>query len=194
MQAATRDRSRLLAVTALAPLVVGGTIYFVLLACGGAAREGGWAGSMTTRVAGGTVATPDVEIMAENGSFVLVAGSPFTTPASIQCRPNPAPENYGDAEAAGATRVRVRYPGLATPLYGIIAFCQIADSYRGSASRSYRVEVPQSYVDATDGGRVSTVFEQYTVDNVVMPAWILWLSRESMPPQAPTPAPSGGGC
>lgn len=60
-------------------------------------------------------------------------------------------------------------------LWGILMLCGIPTNSTGPASRAYRIEVPDTYVEATSGGRVSMVFEHLNNDRL---SWVLWLSRE----------------
>ena len=156
-----------------------GTTYYALLGCG--CGNQGPSYHLDYQVPNGVVATPGVVIESEEGAyFRLDANQPFTSPFWTQCL-YPTVENYGDNERAGARRVRVFYPGLQQPLHGVLALCKIENDFKGAASRSYRVEVPQARVDATDGGRMSYVVEEYDIKGKTFPAWSLWLSREPIP-------------
>lgn len=124
----------------------------------------------------GVVATPGVSIWAADSSFRFDAGTPFRTPfVSQRCVKVATAENYGLARQIGAEPVVVQVPGLPQPLYGLLALCRVPNFATGPATHSYRIEVPQSYVDATTGERVSTVYETTNWDDY--PAWQLWLSR-----------------
>jgi hypothetical protein len=129
------------------------------------------------------LATDNVLITFEQNQFQMHPGQMIDIKSWAACPTNPTTANIGVSDGPG-TRVRVTYPGLAQPLYGVLAFCQLVHGYAGAAARSYRVEVPQSYVDATNGGLMSVVYEKYTVANVDYAAWLLWLSREPIPAAA----------
>jgi hypothetical protein len=182
-------------VLAATPFVFAGT-YQMMLGCAGApSRE-------FNRVDRALLATDATVIAAEDHSFQFTPGPLMNTPFAADCPDNPDTTNYAEAEAAGARRVRVTYPGLSEPLYGVLSFCGVHPEYHGSASRSYRLEVPQSYVDETAGARVSVVYERYEQGGTQYPAWVLWLSREPMPHLSANPpvhavpgeAQGGGGC
>jgi hypothetical protein len=175
---------------AIAGPVVASTAYFVALGCSGRQETGP---NFTYQVTQASLASDRVAIVAEDRSFVIQPGQLMSTPFHSGCPRMPTTDNYPDAEAQGARRVRVVYPGVTDPLYGILSFCMISDQFHGSASRSYRLEVPQSYVDATEGGRMSVVFEQYGLNNQDYPAWILWLSREPIPQRNPLNVPMING-
>ena len=180
-----------LCLTALALPLVGATTYSIMLGCGGSATP---VNTIQTGVTApsGTLATPGVLIISDDRSFQIQPGGMFNTPYAGACPQNPTTENYGEAESTGARRVRIAFPGLAEPLYGVLHFCTIHPGFHGSASRSYRLEVPEEYVRATDGGRVSVVFERYDHAGVTHPAWVLWMSREPMPRQGSGGSSLGG--
>ncbi len=160
--------------------LVGMGVYFGLFGCANKAAVKQQ--SFSYQVPQGMLATPDVLISTEtNPPFVMTTGQTFTTPYWSNCPTKPTTENVGEGEQGGARRVRIAYPNMPNGLYGVLAFCRIDPEFKGSASRSYRLEVPQSYVEATDGGRMSVVFEQYAVGQQQFPAWILWMSREPIP-------------
>lgn len=123
----------------------------------------------------------DVVISAEDGSFEFDSENLFTVPFQSDCPREPTTENFAEAEAGGARRVSVEYPGLENPLFGVLAFCGVRPEFKGSASRSYRIVVPEQYVRETEGARVSVVFEQYSIGKLTLPAWVLWISREPFP-------------
>jgi hypothetical protein len=131
----------------------------------------------------GTLVTSQTVIVAEDHSFTITAGATFNSPFwTKDCPLIGTPENFPFGESLGARRVRVSYPGLTEPLYGVLSLCPIQPGAGGPSSRSYQIEIPQSYVAATEGGRVSVVFEPYNLLNGrSAAAWILWLSRAPFP-------------
>jgi hypothetical protein len=85
-------------------------------------------------------------------------------PFRVGCKDLPlTPDDYKQALKLGAKRVRIKVPQLDPPLFGVLSLCRMPDGASGPGSRAHRIQVPDSYVDATDGGRVSVVFEE--VDN-----------------------------
>jgi hypothetical protein len=131
------------------------------------------------------VSQNDLVIEAVDGSFTLDPGERTRTPFFVQnCPLRPDLENWRDALHYGARRVRVSHPAFEGQLYGIMVFCPIPEPVTGPASSSYFVRVPDSYVQETNGGRHSVVWEpvEYTWqtrDGAVSewPGWVLWLSR-----------------
>ena len=152
-----------------------------------------------------TVVTPGVAVVAQDSAFVIK--NDLVTPmyANGYCDElKPTTENFGEyiGEGRAGVPVRVAYPGLKEPLYGLLLLCRLPYGYSGAASRSYRIEIPQNFVDATEGGRMSVVYEPFTFEEQEHTAWALWLSREQsafprwpagpppIMPAAPAPAPA----
>lgn len=134
----------------------------------------------------GFLATEGVTISSLDGGWKVAGNTRFVTPFfAEQCPTLPTTTNYADGERLGARRVWVSYPGLAQPLYGMLSLCKVFPEYKGAASRSYQIDVPKQYVDATDNGRISVVYEEYPWDatGAKLPAWVLWLSRSPFPAQ-----------
>lgn len=146
----------------------------------------------------GVLATPGCTISAEDNSFTIRSGQEFQPPFQIKigsqvlnALPDPfdgfcsdAPSDrvkeYSEALSSGAERVRVTVPGVAKPLYGVLALLQIADKGDGAATHSYQIEIPQDYVDAASGGKVSVVYEFYDLTGRNVPSWVLWLSDQPL--------------
>ncbi len=148
-------------------------------------------------VPGGLVATKGVRVVAEDGSFELTAEKPFEPPfhQGATCLVEPIAENSEQGEITGARRVRVYVPAADAKeqvLYGLLSLCGAPPDATGAATRRYALQVPQSYIDATEGGRVSVVYEPFVDLTRGNPskAWILWLSQTPFP--NPRPNARGG--
>jgi hypothetical protein len=130
-----------------------------------------------------------VVIEAEDKSFTLDGSRDHPTPFRLDWEyVHPFTSFYPCTKANGtsatmhsyylkrtnARRVRVTYPGLDKPLYGILALCPAAGS--GPTARTYLISVPREYIDATKDGGIATVYERIgpRVDWI---AWILYLSQ-----------------
>jgi hypothetical protein len=134
----------------------------------------------------GVLVTEGVTVSSPDGSWKVHGNSRFRPPFySNFCTSKPTTTNYIEGERLGGRRVRISYPGLSEPLYGLLSLCKVSPDYKGAASRSYQIDVPKQYVDATDSGRISVVYEEYPLnaEGEKMPAWILWLSRTPFPGQ-----------
>jgi hypothetical protein len=141
--------------------------------------------------------TQGVRIAAADGSFVLTE-EPFNSPFSqgANCVAAPSAENAQEGESTGARRVSVHLPaaegGEEVVLHGLLSLCGVPPTATGAATRRFGLQVPQEYVEATSGGRVSVVYEPFldtagaALDSK---AWILWLSSTPFPGGA---APVGG--
>ena len=127
-----------------------------------------------------TVATPATNIAADDSSFRVVSDQVVAPPFYSHCAALPAsPDGY--KKLRDARRVHVQVEGM--DLYGVLAICNLPHGATGPASRAYRLQVPHEYVAATEGGRVSVVFEAVDVNGMPTqhPAWELWLSRSPLP-------------
>lgn len=138
----------------------------------------------------GILATQGCTIKADDDSFTIESGQEFQPPFQtaenkfiLRSLANDQKDLVRLSDRAlqtGAVRVRVTVPGVAKPLYGVLALFPISNSGEGPGSRSYRIVVPQEYVDAATGGNISVVYETYQVPGMNMPSWILWLSDSSI--------------
>jgi len=145
----------------------------------------------------GVLVTKGTKIEAEDGSFAILPDVPFKPPI----RGN-GPFIYSDGKYeerllsdkfirtnVARARVRVTAPGLAKPLYGKLYLARMPSNSRikatGPASRSYQLEIPEHYVEAAKGGKVSVVFEKVDLvldgKNLVGVSWALWLSDLPFP-------------
>lgn len=149
------------------------------------------------RVPSGLVATPGVRIAAEDGSFTLGDGAPFTPPFDLagECPAKPEAEFPEDGLAAGARRVDVTVPeamaqaaGVPTVVHGLLALCGVPPGATGAATRQYAIQVPTNRLRDTSGGRVSVVYEPFLFGSgdAGGAAWILWLSQAPFP-DVPSP-------
>jgi len=140
----------------------------------------------------GLIATEGVSIRAMDNSFELVSGEVFSTPffgntAGVGMNSVGADmiSYYQIAlDQMNARRVRVTTPWLDEPLYGILLFSNLYYGGSGPATRSYQITVPENYVRAAVGGRISVVYETYPHDppkdsfgeTFECKSWVLWLS------------------
>lgn len=134
------------------------------------------------------LATPNTAIVAEDGSFKIGSGMSYRTPFQVYCDlwgyKSATPENrirseYKTALRHGGRRVRVTVPNSQQPLYGVLTFCLLNDKAYGPGSRSFYIQIPESYANEATDGRISVIYElvssrQFTDD--AQYSWILWLS------------------
>lgn len=137
----------------------------------------------------GIIATPNVTITAEDNSFILVSGTEFRSPFQVNLQKIPVDgrdtfeEHLRELSSVylklGAKRVKVDVGGK--QLYGVLSLNMMPAGAYGPASRMYRIEIPQEYIDAASSARVSVVYEKVDVRHsrrgtLTVSAWILWLS------------------
>ena len=146
------------------------------------------------------IATEGVEIRAEDGSFHWKAGEVIKfTESSFEVKrsatgeheiletPGVPPISVGrwttdnlpkaSENCTNCTNVRVKVPGRKVELYGQMHF-EIMSGYAiGPGAQSYRIEVPQKYVDQAVDGQRSVIYE--LVESTLGysdTSWVLWLS------------------
>jgi hypothetical protein len=142
--------------------------------------------------------TSGVTIRSADGAFQLQAGAQAATPfSSPDCPQEPDTSNYELAIQAGARAVWVDLPGRPQPLAGILLFCDVPMSATGPASRLHLVRIPDQYVDATAGGRMSVVYEPMVArvgyEEKKVATWMLYLSENPVPGLVWSSSGSSGG-
>lgn len=148
-------------------------------------------------VTSGIIVTPGVKIAAEDGSFVLASGKEFVPPIQTAAlcytlvgnQYGLTAANYKKAledRVCNAKKVRITVPGRNEPLYGVLVMGKSDPRMsHEAASRSYRIQVPQEYVQQALDGRVSLVYEWGEVtwsggDKSKWATWALWLSDKPL--------------
>ena len=140
----------------------------------------------------GRIVTDGVVISDEKGEFELRSGEtfqiPFAGPSAGVGMHNQKADMVSYYQIAldkmNAKRVRVKVPSLDEPLYGVLLFSYIYPGGSGPAIRSCQIHVPDQYINAALGGRISVVYERYPIDPPKdangeyfdAKSWILWLS------------------
>jgi hypothetical protein len=158
---------------------------------------GGYSVEQTVKPQSIMIATQGVTIAAEDGSFTLRSGVPAAVPfmnatngIGIHGENAPIIDLYKEAWAnKWARKVTVAVPGREKPLYGLLLLSMVFADGVGPATRSYQITIPETYIAAASGGRISVVYEKYnvksensTVDSpwgtttLVPKNWVLWLS------------------
>ena len=155
----------------------------------------------TKPITQGKLITPGCKIESASGDFVIESGKSFEPPFQ-----NESFENWSDGspywsissynedliglveeiQIYGARKVRVTVPEVKEKLYGLLWLGTVYETATGPASRSYQIQIPQSYVRAAMGGKVSVIYElvdfeylDYEYETLVessAPTWILWIS------------------
>jgi len=141
-----------------------------------------------TNITKGVIATPDTYIkVPEIGTISTGAFNPQFSSRSFLTETSTTGETpIADAVfqlLKGETehnfrKVKVKTPYMEEELYGVLMLSQIPPGCQNSpVTQSYRISVPEEYVNAAKGGRVSCVYEYYTCgDSNKKTTWVLWLS------------------
>jgi hypothetical protein len=141
-------------------------------------------GCANEQVPEGKLKTPGVTITGEDADFTIKSGDIFSPPFEVDTFSKVGNWNFGnlvekwdEAITLGAKRVRVTVPSEKEPMYGVLLLSQVKPGTKVAAARSYLIEVPQSYVDAAQDGKISVIYEQvpYSEDTQWF-TWALWLS------------------
>ncbi len=152
----------------------------------------GCAASMYTKnVTSGVLEDDGVTISAQDGSFVIKGEfkPPFKSEAhlhTLNANGTKLLKLYRQALQFGAAKVNIDYHG--ERLYGVLALDDIDTHGYGVGTNSYRIIIPKAYVDAAKGGKISTVYEYYHIEdynmsdnsNIKKYSWILWFSDKDI--------------
>ncbi len=139
----------------------------------------------------GVLATPGMEIAAEDGSFRIVSGERFEPPFQGDIwlqNSHPYVDRdtligaWRQALQHGARKVVVRARGR-EPLHGVLLLNTHVRGATGPSAFNYRIEVPDRYLDAATGGKTAVVYEMTDWINQqggknFWKSWILWISDE----------------
>ena len=148
-----------------------------------------------------SILTEGVMIEGQEENWEIVAGDPVEPPFASEW-PGGKPvaatgdllEKHGAFVEGGARRCRVKVPGRAKPLYGVLALLPVFESSSSSsARRTFRISIPAERIEQALGGQVSVVFEPYPYTfryiaknpadeeyyaetTAEAPSWVLWIS------------------
>ncbi|MBI3111412.1 MAG: hypothetical protein HYZ01_07560 [Ignavibacteriales bacterium] len=185
-------------VPALTPVLIVSLLMFTM-ACSGASYSRKDALAPVVNISQGLIATKGVTIQAANGSFVLESGQAFRPPFQVDgynlwytsqgqvSRPADLTGRAMNALEIGAERVIVTTPYLDKPLFGVLLLSKVSNKVSskatGPGSRSYYIEIPETYVREATGGRTSYVYERIQLEGGdEWFNWALWMSDVDFPP------------
>ncbi len=144
-------------------------------------------------IAQGIIDSPDIIITAADNSFRLQGAfaSPFQSSTrynSLEMRDNELPTAYKLALHHGARHVRIKLPNKEEEFYGVLALDKADQDGIGPGTRSYKIIIPEPYIDAANGGKISVVYEYYKLKNdglldvgdIKERSWILWISDKDV--------------
>lgn len=141
----------------------------------------------------GKIENPDVVITALDKSFSLQGQftSPFQSSTrynSLEMPDRDLPKAYRQALHHGAKHVHIKVANNENELFGVLALDKADDDGVGPSTQSYKIIVPQAYIDAAKNGKISVVYEYYKLKNdglidvgkIKERSWILWLSDQDV--------------
>lgn len=141
----------------------------------------------------GKIENSEIIIYAQDGSFRLQGEftSPFQSSTrfnSLQMRDKELIKAYRSALHHGAKHVRIKVPSNPQDLYGVLALDRADQNGIGPGTLSYKIIIPQPYIDAAKNGKISVVYEYYKLKNdgiidvshIKERSWILWFSDKDI--------------
>lgn len=144
-------------------------------------------------IAQGKIENPDIVITAEDKSFTMKGQftSPFQSSTrynSLEMPDRDLPKAYRQALHRGAKLVRIKVANTDKELFGVLALDKADDEGVGPSTQSYKIIIPQPYIDAAKDGKISVVYEYYKLKNdglidvskIKERSWILWLSDQDV--------------
>jgi len=147
----------------------------------------------TRTIPTGVVENQDTVITAVDGSFKLQGEfkTPFQSSTrynSLQMRDDDLPKAYKLALSHGAKHVRIKLPSQEKEFYGVLALDKADKDGVGPGITSYKIIIPEPYVNAAKNGKISVVYEYYKLKNdgfidvsaIKERSWILWFSDQDV--------------
>lgn len=141
----------------------------------------------------GKIENPEIVITAEDKSFTLQGQftSPFQSSTrynSLEMPDRDLTKAYRQALYHSAKHVRIKVPNIDKELFGVLALDKADDEGVGPSTQSYKIIIPQPYIDAAKNGKISVVYEYYKLKNdglidvskIKERSWILWLSDQDV--------------
>ncbi len=141
----------------------------------------------------GKIEDNNIIITARDNSFRLQGefDSPFQSSTrynSLEMRDSELPKAYKLALHHGARHVKVSVPGRDEELFGVLALDKADQDGIGPGTQSYKIIIPQPYIDAAKDGKISVVYEYYHLKNdgfidvgdIKERSWILWFSDKDI--------------
>jgi len=145
----------------------------------------------TRNISKGVIQDPKIRISAKDKSFELQGEfqAPFhsaTRYNSLQMSDKELIKGYKNALHHGARHVIIEINDKT--LYGVLALDKADKDGIGPGTQSYKIIIPQAYIDAAKNGKISVVYEYYKLKNdgiidvgdIKERSWILWLSDEDI--------------
>lgn len=153
----------------------------------------GCGSTYTALIPKGKIENSDIVISARDGSF-KISGEfkpPFVSKVHYHSYNKSGAKlikGYNHALGYNAKHVMVKVPNRDKELYGVLALDDADSRGIGAGTESYKIIIPQAYIDAAHDGKISVVYEYYHLKNdeltdlsdVKKYSWILWISDEDV--------------
>lgn len=147
----------------------------------------------TVPIPSGVIEDSKVVIRATDGSFKIDGEfkSPFQSSAhyhSMNIGGTKFIKGHRRALQYGAKHVRVKVPSRDKELYGVLVLDKADKDAIGPGKGSYKIIIPEPYVDAAKDGKISVVYEYYHIksdalfdlSDVKKYSWVLWISDQDV--------------
>jgi len=141
----------------------------------------------------GKIQDSNIVITARDGSFTLQGEfkSPFQSSVhyhSYNIGGDKLIKGYKRALQYDAKHVLIKIPSEKKELFGVLVLDKADENGLGPSTKSYKIIIPQPYIDAAKNGKISVVYEYYflksegliDVSNVKKQSWILWMSDKDI--------------
>jgi len=141
----------------------------------------------------GKISDSETVISARDGSFKISGefNSPFQSSIhyhSFNIGGKKLINGYYRALEFNAKHVLIKVPSQEKELYGVLALDSADKNGIGPGTKSYKIIIPQAYVQAAKNGKISVVYEYYHLkndglldtSNIKKYSWILWLSDKDI--------------
>lgn len=146
-----------------------------------------------TPIKKGKIDNPHIIITAQDKSFTLQGdfNTPFQSSTkynSLEMRDFELPKAYKLALVRGAKHITINFPNRDKQYYGVLALDLADKDGIGPSVSSYKIIVPEAYIEAAKDGKISVVYEYYHLKNdglldvseIKERSWILWFSDKDV--------------
>ena len=153
----------------------------------------GCGSTYTTPIPKGKIENKDIVITARDGSFEISGEfePPFISRVhyhSYNKSGTKLIKGYSRALDFNAKHVMIKIPNIEKEFYGVLALDNADNRGIGAGTKSYKIIIPESYINAARDGKISVIYEYYHLKNdeltdlseVKKYSWILWFSDEDV--------------
>ncbi len=147
----------------------------------------------TRPITKGSIENSEIIITARDGSFTLQGDfdTPFQSATrfnSLQMPDKELLKAYRNALHHGAQHVYIRFPSHPQRFFGVLSLDKADKDGIGPGTQSYKIVIPEPYMEAAKNGNISVVYEYYQLKNdgffdvgdIKERSWILWFSDKDI--------------